>query len=251
MGVAFENFVWWTITLDVVSRYQVIVILKAIFENLNFHKPYIRSIGCFRHFDVRRTRVISSSRDCNQPLYGSAWSSNTLCRVPFPQELLHSFREVKCVQDNSKTLRVGIWNFKSRSHFLKVWCGGYIPDLLNRLPNVHSYFMLIFNCLFMKVEFRINGGISSYFVCWGYEVVWERYVVISQSHHFVLVFTRRGVIPKESISSVLWQKLIKHVPNIQPSVFNSFHMTLIHGELHRIFTRPPFCTGTLQRSSKR
>ena len=140
MGVEFENFVWWTITLVVVSKCQVIVILKANFENQNFHKPYFTSIGCFRHFDVRRTPVISSPRGCNQPLYDSAWSSNTLCKVPFPQEHLHCVREVKCVQGISKTLRVDIWNFNSHSHFLRAWCSGYIPDLLNRLPKIDSYF---------------------------------------------------------------------------------------------------------------
>ena len=91
----------------------------------------------------------------------------------------------------SKTLIVGVWNFKSHSHFLKVRCG-YIPDLWNMLPNIDSNFMSIFNSLFMKVEFRINGGINFYFVCWGYYVVWERHVIITHSHHFVLVFTQRG-----------------------------------------------------------
>ena len=93
----------------------------------------------------------------------------------------------------------------------------------------------------MKVEFRINGGINFYFVCRGYSVVWEVNVVITQSHHFVLVFTQIWVRLREWISAVLWQKLIKHGPNIRPTVFNNFHMTLIHGELHRIFTRSPFC----------
>ena len=41
--------------------------------------------------------------------------------------------------------------------------------------------------------------------------------------------------------------LVKHAPNIQQNVFGNFHMTLIHGALHRIFTRPPF----FQKSSKR
>ena len=48
---------------------------------------------------------------------------------------------------------------------------------------------------------------------------------------------------KEWISAVY---LIKHATNIHPSVFNTFHMTLIHGESHKIFARPPFFIGTLQ-----
>ena len=30
------------------------------------------------------------------------------CRVPFPQEDLHSLREVTCVKGKSETLRVGV-----------------------------------------------------------------------------------------------------------------------------------------------
>ena len=126
------------------ATYQVNVILNTIFENQNFHKPYFTIIDCFRHFDVCRTPVISSPHGWNQPLYVSAWSSNTSCR----HEDLHSLREVTCVQGNSKTLRVGVWNFKSHSCFLKIWCSGYMPDLLKRLTKIHSYFMLIFNYLF-------------------------------------------------------------------------------------------------------
>ena len=44
---------------------------------------------------------------------------------------------------------------------------------------------------------------------------------------------------RECISAVFWRNLIKHALNLHPSVFNSFHMTLIHGESHRIFTSPP------------
>ena len=106
----FENFVSWTTTLDVVSKYQEILILKAIFENSNFHKPYFTVIRGFRHLDVRRTSVISSSRGYNQSLYDSAWSSNTFWELLFLQEHFHSFRKMKCFQGSSKTLRVPIWN---------------------------------------------------------------------------------------------------------------------------------------------
>ena len=102
----------------------------------------------FRHFDVCRMPVTSSPRGWDYPLCDSAWSSNTFCKVPFPQEDLHSLREVTCVQGNSETLRGGVWNFKSHSCFLKIWCSGYIPDLLKRLTKIHSYFMLISNYLF-------------------------------------------------------------------------------------------------------
>ena len=64
--------------------------------------------------------------------------------------------------------QVGVWNFRSHSYFLKVWCSGHITDLLNILPKIDSYFMSIYNFLFMKVEFRISGGINFYFVCRGY-----------------------------------------------------------------------------------
>ena len=66
----------------------------------------------------------------------------------------------------SKTLIVGVWNFMSHSHFLKVWCG-YIPDLWNMLPNIDSNFMPIFNSFFIKVEFRINGGYKLLFCLLG------------------------------------------------------------------------------------
>ena len=33
MGVGFENFLWWTTALHVIAKYQVIIMLKAIFEN--------------------------------------------------------------------------------------------------------------------------------------------------------------------------------------------------------------------------
>ena len=69
-----------------------------------------------------------------------------------------------------------------------------------------------------------------------------------KSHHFVLVSTQRGVRLREQISAVLRQNLMKHAPNIQPSVFNSFHMILGNGELQRMFTRFPFCIGTLQQT---
>ena len=37
------------------SKYEVIVNIKANFEYSNFYKPYFKIIGYFRHFDVRRT----------------------------------------------------------------------------------------------------------------------------------------------------------------------------------------------------
>ena len=74
---------------------------------------------------------------------------------------------MKCFQGNTKTLRVVIWNVKSHSHFLKVWCSGYIPDLLNRLPKTEFYFTSIFNSLFMKVEFRAKWGHKLLFCLYG------------------------------------------------------------------------------------
>ena len=83
----------------------------------------------------------------NQLLCHSAWFSNTSCKVPFQQEDLHSLREVTCVQGNSRTSRVGVWNFKSHSCLLKIWCSGHMPDLLKKLTKIHSYFMLIMKVL--------------------------------------------------------------------------------------------------------
>ena len=54
------------------------------------------------------------------------------------------------VQGNSKTLRVGVQDFKSHSFFLKIWCSGYMPYLFKRLTKTHSYFMLIFNYFFYE-----------------------------------------------------------------------------------------------------
>ena len=152
-------------------KIQVIVILKAIFQNWNYDKPYFIIIDCFRHFDVRRTPDISLSRGCNQLLYDSAWSSHTLCKVPFSQESFAQFQEVKCVQGNSKTLRVGIWNFKSHSHFLKVWCNGYIPGFLNRLLKIYPYFISIFNSFLFSIYiflWRLSSNLTFCFVYWGY-----------------------------------------------------------------------------------
>ena len=62
--------------------------------------------------------------------------------------------------------------------------------------------MPILNYFFIKDEFKIYGGINFYFVWCGYYVVWERYVVITHSHHFVLVFTQRWVRLREWISAI-------------------------------------------------
>ena len=65
-----------------------------------------------------------------------------------------------------------------------------------------------------------------------------------QLYHFVLVFfSHCGVRLKKWISAVY---LTKHAWNIQPSVFNSFHMTLIHGESHK-FWQGPFSTLELSK----
>ena len=65
-----------------------------------------------------------------------------------------------------------------------------------------------------------------------------------QLYHFVLVFfSHCGVRLKKWISAVY---LTKHAWNIQPSVFNSFHMNLIHGESHK-FWQGPFSTLELSK----
>ena len=158
---------------------------------------------------------------------------------------------MKRVQGNSKTLRVGIWNFKSHSHFLKVGVA-----FVSQISYIGSPRFISTLCLF-SIPFL--WWLSSESMGKKAFILFVEAITLSENGNllllsrinFVLVFTQRGVTLKEWISAVLWQNLIKQVANIQLSVFNVFHMTFIHGEPHRIFKRLSFNSPkTLQKINK-
>ena len=93
----------------------------------------------------------------------------------------------------------------------------------------------------MKVEFRINGGITFYFVCWGL-------LLIYRSYHFVLAFTQRWVRLREWISAVLWQNLIIHVPNIQ-QVYSTVSIWPSYMESRTEFSQGPLSVFLIHRKS--
>ena len=52
---------------------------------------------------------------------------------------------------------------------------------------------------------------------------------------FSFLLREKSAEIRECISSVLWRNLVNHAVNIHPSIFNSFHITHIYDEFHRIF----------------